>query len=142
MPRRSITSDNVGDVPGYIGAARLADWDWRDQALCREPHDGIPGLAWTVDSWQRIKMPTADDPHRVVKGERFIQLAKMICRACRVQWDCARFAVITQACSGTYSDDIKSILWLAKRPDWNEVLDRAQSADVPVQVAIRRRKAS
>jgi hypothetical protein len=133
MARKSLTSTNVDTMPGYMAAAVGVSREWISQALCID-EDGQSIRLWHVNRNDWVKV----GPGPKVKGEKFVEMALLVCHGCPVQWHCARFAVLTNAQACTWAAPLEDIQWLGRQPDWEVVLDVAEEDQLPVQVAIRR----
>lgn len=116
---------------GHIAAAIGVDRSWMEGALCKG-QDEIPPFSWRVNRNQWVMIGG-----KRVKGEKFVEVALMLCDACPAQWDCARFAIKTDAQSCTWGAPLEEIRWLMTQPEPLAAIDMAEEAGVSVQVAIR-----
>lgn len=73
----------------------------------------------------------------VLKGAELVKYALITCAGCEAQYDCARFAVRTNVDVGTSSMGITSLRWLQKQGDWERIVDIAELATIPIQVAVK-----
>ena len=137
MPRaNSFIDDDPSTFPLHVRLAFDTDMEWRDAGACRG-NDGQLRQAWTILAKEELVMGDS-----IYSGAELIAVALEYCRACPAQYDCARFALDTAPAAayiwGTWGTDMTSLRWLKKRGDaGRQVIEDAESAGVPIQVATR-----
>jgi hypothetical protein len=126
MPFRRTTDGSVDDLPRYVRAGFGLDLSWKKNAKCKT-QTGLTGKAWTTTAAETITVGDEKLP-----GRKLIQMAVMVCRTCPVQWECARYAIKSEAEIGTWGTEIAKIKMLGAQHNYNELLDAAQECDIPV----------
>lgn len=131
MPFRRTTDGSVDDLPRYVRAGFGLDLSWKKEAKCKT-ETGLAGKAWTTTSTETV---TIGDER--IPGRKLIQMAVMICRTCPVQWECARYAIKSEAEIGTWGSEISKIKTFGARHNYDDLLDMAKDADIPVDDLVR-----
>jgi hypothetical protein len=131
MPAQRSLDSGTGVLPVHMRKAQGIDRSWVEDARCRKNTDGVPGFAWTVVKTDRGPLLQGRP------AEAWITMAVSICKACPVQYDCARFAVQVDERYGTWSMDIRDLSWLKGRDNWNAIVDAAESTSTPIATAVQ-----
>ena len=134
--------DSFAMLPLYIASAMGVNRDWVLDARCRPagPAGRDDRGPWVIASNETIHVGGSR-----YDGKTLIAYALLVCANCPAQWDCTTFAVQTMPNWGTWGCDITDLRWLANRrrkERATEVLEAARFSGTPVQVAIRRERAT
>lgn len=126
-----VTGD-LDDMPRYIKAALGQSRDWAVNAYCK---DDAKGVAWRVAPSDRIPMGPHDSIYR---GSELIAYAEAVCELCPAQYECARYAVRTEASIGTWGVRYELLRWLVRDSGLDPIalIDAADAEDVTVQEAV------
>ena len=118
-------------MPRYIRAALGLNREWAVQGYCRHA-DGGRDIAWRVTPAERVTIGKTK-----YVGAELIAYAEATCELCPVQWECARFALRSEASVGTWGMSFDDLEWLSKNVD-DPVgfIDAADTEDIPVQEAV------
>lgn len=108
----------------WMNAASCQGWGHAHYD-CRDP-DPQP-TPWQVSNNERV---------RGIPGQDLIDYALIICAGCVAQYDCVKFAVHTDCNYGTSGMRIGSLRWLREQPDWEEIVDVAETVRIPIQQAV------
>jgi hypothetical protein len=118
-------------MPRYIRAALGVDRDWVVHGYCRHA-DGGRDVAWRCSPAERITIGKTK-----YIGAELIAYAEATCELCPVQWECARYALKTEANHGTWGAAQESLEWLRKHcSDPAGLIDVADHEDITVAEAI------
>ncbi|MCD6056474.1 MAG: Transcription factor WhiB [Thermomicrobiales bacterium] len=122
------------EIPKSMRAARGADVSWKEEARCRSNHrpEGLPHFAWTVDPKDKGALLLGRE------AKAWIEMALLICQACPAQYGCARFALKVGEEWGTWAMHTNDLKQLHRHPRKDLIIDAAEDAGIPVQVAVRR----
>lgn len=141
MGRLNTADGAVEDLGVLLAAALDLDRTWMASAPCRRwRYDDDPdGEALRPSPWHL----SPGDRHPIdEKATAFevVKVALMICMGCKVQWDCARYAVRGQMRAGTWAMPITTLREVSRKKNvetFLSVVDAAEEKGVPVQVAAR-----
>lgn len=106
---------------------------WMRKGLCRTGK--LPVEAWICGENGDMELGG-----KQVSCAEVTKMAAMICQTCPAQWDCTRFAVIVEEAWGTWGCRIRHLRWLQEDIEsWDAmlILDDAQAAGIPVEIAVR-----
>jgi hypothetical protein len=134
MPAHRTTDGNLDHAPVYIRAAVGQDLSWKERAKCRGQGVEMGGI-WLLEDNDIVEFGESRYTGKVIT-----EMALTWCSVCPVQYDCARFGVITGAKVGTYGVHLDLLKWLMKRSDWAQIISRAEHTDTPVHLAVRQAK--
>lgn len=129
MPRAASYSGSFEEMPLSVQRAAAVSRDYYDQALCRPGASDVIATAWIADPNKLYAIG-----NQMIEGSVLNEWALTICRTCPVQWECASAAIAAEEAAGIWADTLDNLRAVRKRPD---VLERAKSSGVPVQVAVR-----
>lgn len=128
---------NYTDDDKSLGRAVLAvrglDQSWMPKGSCRNyPAGRQPdgSTLWHADMTDKRYPTRAERDHNALAT-----VALMICRNCPVQYECADFAVRSEACAGTYGVRLSNLRWLQEGMN-RSVLDRGRTSGLPVEVFV------
>ena len=93
-------------------------------ALCGDIRDERRRSPWTVKE---------SDTVMGITGKEMVAFALSGCRICPAQYDCAVFAIETEAAEGTYSMPIEQMLKLRRRGDAIAIIEVARRTKTPTQ---------
>lgn len=140
--RGASSTSNPNDID-YLGvlitAAHGLDDTWMALAACKDHSNGTPGpTPWQVDT---DRLYGSDGK---MTGRELIKAALMVCHACPVQYDCARYAAEGLMRAGTWAMKIGDLRWLQRQGDALRLIDIAEAEHIPMQnaaVEVRFRRA-
>lgn len=128
-------SGNLSDMPRYIQAGIGVSREWMINAYCAGETSSV---AWRVSPADRVFLDGSK-----YMGAELIAYAEAVCEMCPAQWECARYAVRTEASVGTWGVRFDLLRWLLESGlDPITVIDEADELDVTVQEALSALQAS
>jgi hypothetical protein len=134
MPANRSTDGDLDDLPLYIRRGFGKDRSWVDRAKCRN-NENLPGFAWTIEVRDSRMM---GKPPKRVTARALHRLALKECLLCPVQWECAKYAIDTDAVVGVWGARLEDLRWLACHSEWRDILVLAKEHAVPVQTIAQR----
>lgn len=134
MPRKLSTDAGTDALPLYMRLALGLDRSWVIRGRCLRTN-GDMSRAWVVDPRRNVTFSDGS----VKSGWAMREYALTECRLCPVQWDCAIFAVKSEATTAIWSAPLDDLRKFTRRfTDWEHRIRTAERYDVPVQVMLRR----
>lgn len=138
MARQAAGEASLDQLPWAYRKGHGKPIGWKAGARCKAERATVTApKGGTVSIWLVEDFETYQVGDATISGDQLIGVALTLCALCSAQWDCASFAVAVDEDFGVWGMSLADLLWLRKRGNATEIIERARYEGQPVQYAVR-----